>query len=239
MMCLKHCTTILLKSGTRHFVADYPRPGVSTKIDFQVDTNSLPADSVNVFLLTATMRDANNHQISSDSCQVRFTLSDPTKGIIFGGNLVKALGGRAAAFLRTSKSPGTFFVTASYVCNTALPTQTVTLTTNAVPAESYIGSTSVRQPVSQVCIRDQVLSVTHATKRHRFPLSTVYGTFGGYRFPGAGQFIHMTSGNSTMLFVSKHYLNSGLFYGVWNDGKQRLVSRVMTCFLICTMRQKT
>jgi hypothetical protein len=128
------------KKWNPSYIADYARAGTPTKVDFKADTNSLPADSVNVFLLTAALRDGNNHLISVN-CNVQFTLSDPTKGIIFGGNTVTVLGGLAAAYLRTSKSSGTFTVTAAASCN-SLPSQTVTLTTTAVPAEVYTNQVS-------------------------------------------------------------------------------------------------
>ncbi|MBN1128295.1 MAG: hypothetical protein JXA71_04880, partial [Chitinispirillaceae bacterium] len=215
------------KKWNSAYVTDYPRPGTATQIDFRVDTNSLPADSVNVFLLTAALRDGSNRQISSDSnCTVTFTLSDPTRGIIFGGNRVKPLGGKAAAFLRTSKSPGTFTVTASVTCRT-MPSQTVTLTTTAVPPETYVGPTSVKPSDAQAKIEARELRVTHASRGVVIHCPRSAGHLRIIDCQGRTIYSHdVRSGES--LFMSRHSLGAGLFYGVWEDGKGRLVSRVMT-----------
>jgi hypothetical protein len=217
----------IAKKWNAAYVTDYPRPGTSTQIDFRVDTNSLPADSVNVFLLTAALRDASNRQISSDSnCTVTFTLSDQTKGIIFGGNRVKPLGGKAAAFLRTSKSPGTFTVTASVTCRT-MPSQTVTLTTTAVPPETYVGPTGVKPSAVQAKTEAPALKVTHASNGIVFHCPRSAGHLRVIDCQGRTIYSRdVRSGAS--LFVSRHSIGAGLFYGVWEDGKQRLVSRVMT-----------
>jgi hypothetical protein len=208
------------------YVTDYPRPGTSTKLDFKVDTNSLPADSVNVFLLTAGLRDNNNHLISS-ACQVQFTLSDPTKGIIFGGNTVTALGGLAAAYLRTSKSPGTFTVTATALCNTSL-TQTLTLTTTPV-SESYM-ETGVKPFAVQAKVEAQMLKVTHATNGIIFHCPQSAGHLRVIDCQGRTIYSQDALSGASLL-VSRHTLGAGLFYGVWEDGKQRLVSRVMNVIM--------
>jgi hypothetical protein len=217
------------KQWNAAFITDYPRPGTSTKIDFKADTNSLPADSVNVFLLTAAMRDANNHQISSDSCQVTFTISDPTKGLIFGGNQAKAYGGLAEAFLRTTKSPGTFTVTATYsaACRT-LPTSTITLTTTPVPPESYV-ETGVLPPSAQAKMEARVLEVTHTSNGIVFHCPHSAGHLRVIDCRGRTVY-SQDARNGASLVVSRRSLGAGLFYGVWEDRTQRLVSRVMTAY---------
>jgi hypothetical protein len=208
---------------------DYPRPGTATHIDFRVDTNSLPADSVNVFLLTAALRDGSNRQISSDSnCTVTFTLSDPTKGVIFGGNRVKPLGGKAAAYLRTSKSPGTFTVTASVTCRT-MSSPVVTLTTTPVPPETYEIPTGVRPSDVQAMTATPELKVTHASNGIIFRCPRSDGHLRVIDCQGRTVYSQdVRSGAS--LFVSRLALGAGLFHAVWENGKQRLVSRVLTSY---------
>jgi hypothetical protein len=212
------------KKWNAAYVPDYARAGTPTKIDFKADTNSLPADSVNVFLLTAALRDANNHLISV-TCNITFTLSDPTKGIIFGGNTVAALGGLAAAYLRTSKSSGTFTVTAAASCN-ALPSQTVTLSTTPVPPESFV-ETGVLPPSAQAKMEAKVLEVTHTSNGIVFHCPHSAGHLRIIDCRGRTVY-SQDARNGALLVVSRHSLGAGLFYGVWEDGTQRLVSRVMT-----------
>ena len=215
----------IAKKWNSSYVTDYPRPGTATKIDLQVDTTSLPADSVNVFLLTAAMRDVNNHQISSDSCDVQFTLSDPAKGIIFGGNNVKALGGKAAAFLRTTKSPGTFTVTASYTCRTTIPSQSITLTTTAVPPEVYIreGTGTNRIPFAKALAGRLTVSSTSTGFVFKYPASsdgilTIVDIQGRMVFSSA---VHTT----TSVFVRRMFLGAGMYCALWNGADRQSVVR--------------
>jgi len=209
-------------------VADYARPGTATKIDFKADTNSLPADSVNVFLLTAAMRDANNHLISSNPCQVKFVLSDPTKGIVFGGNLAYAYGGMAEAFLRTSKSPGTFTVTATSVCNTSLSAQTITLTTTAVPTETYVADlTDIKLSSVRAKTGSLTLTVSHISQCVIFLCPRCAGHLKVIDCRGRTVYSQEVSSGASVP-VSRRALGAGLFYGVWEDAnaKEHLVSRV-------------
>ena len=208
------------------YVPDYARAGTPTKVDFKADTNSLPADSVNVFLLTAALRDGNNHLISVN-CNVQFALSDPTKGIIFGGNTVTVLGGLAAAFLRTSKSAGTFTVTATASCN-SLPPQTVTLTTTAVPAESYIEGPAGLNPTAVMAKTGvMALRVTPAKNGVIFHCPRSAGRLFVIDCQGRTVFSRDVPGGAS-LFVSGKALGARLYYGVWENGKQRLMSSVIT-----------
>jgi hypothetical protein len=214
------------KKWNPSYVTDYARAGTPTKVDFKADTNSLPADSVNVFLLTAALRDGSNHLISA-TCNVQFTLSDPTKGIIFGGNTVAALGGLAAAFLRTSKSSGTFTVTAAASCN-SLPSQTVTLTTTAVPAETYVESqTGIQPSAGKAKMKILALTASHSSRGIIFLCPQSAGRLQVIDCRGRTVFLQDARAGASV-FVSGKALGAGLYYGVWEDGKQRLMSRVMT-----------
>jgi hypothetical protein len=214
------------KKWNPSYIADYARPGTPTKVDFKADTNSLPADSVNVFLLTAALRDGSNHMISA-TCNVQFTLSDPTKGIIFGGNTVAALGGLAAAFLRTSKSSGTFTVTAAASCN-SLPSQTVTLTTTAVPAETYVESqTGIQPSAGKAKMKILALTASHSSRGIIFLCPRSAGRLQVIDCRGRTVFSQDVRSGASLL-VSRNNLGAGLFYGVWENGTQRLISRVMT-----------
>jgi hypothetical protein len=217
----------IAKKWNAAYQTDYPRPGTPTKIDFQVDTTSLPADSVNVFLLTAAMRDANNRQISTATCQVRFTLSDPTKGIIFGGNLAKSPGGKAAAFLRTSKSPGTFTVTAAYTC-LSLPTQTITLTTTPVPPETYDYVAITHGPQPQA-VQPLYLGVISGTRDFSFRCPATNGTLRIFDMQGKTIWSKRVE-KSALLTVSRKSLGAGMFFAEWNDGSRRLVKPLTNAY---------
>ncbi len=202
---------------------DYPRPGTATHIDFEVDTNVLPADSVNVFLLTAAMRDANNRQISSDSAQVKFTLTDPTKGIIFGGNLVKAYAGKAAAFLRTSKSAGSFSVIASYPSITSIPSDTINLTTVAVAPEVYtMPVTSVIGGSRSMASKKLYLGVTSGVRGFTFRCPAEAGILKIMDIKGKTVWSKSVEKNVS-LTVSRKGFAAGLLYAEWSNGSSRLV----------------
>jgi len=213
------------KKWNSSYVADYPRPGTFTKIDFKVDTNSLPADSVNVFLLTAALRDANNHLISA-TCNVQFTLSDPTKGIIFGGNTVTVLAGRAAAYLRTSKSSGTFTVTAVASCNTSIPSQTVTLTTTAVPAEVYteMGSATINTSVKIMQPGELTVHSGAIAFMFRCP-SLSSGNFKIVDIQGKTVFSQAVLKGATVN-VKRSLLGTGTFYALWTGAGLKQVVRI-------------
>jgi beta-galactosidase len=214
----------IAKKWNPTYVTDYPRPGTSAKIDFKADTNSLPADSVNVFLLTAAMRDAGNHLISN-ACNIQFTLSDPTKGVIFCGNTVTALGGLAAAFLRTSKSAGTFTVTAAASCNTSIPSQTVTLTTTAVPAEVYteLGS-AIRTPLHR--LQPDRLTVKSGAMGFLFkcPQSSA-GALRIIDIRGRTAFSSAVP-KGALVYVKSSSLGAGTFCAIWGDAGRQLVVRI-------------
>jgi hypothetical protein len=212
------------KKWNSSYIPDYPRPGTATKIDFKVDTNSLPADSVNVFLLTAALRDANNHLIST-TCNIQFTLSDPTKGIIFGGNSVAALAGRAAAYLRTSKSPGTFTVTAASSCNASLPTQTVTITTTAVPPEVYTQVVSVKNSPVKVMQPSKLTMKSEAMGfMFRCPASSE-GTLKIIDIRGRTVFSSAVLKDASV-FIKRTSLGAGSFCAIWSNAGQHLIVRM-------------
>ena len=211
------------KKWNPSYVTDYARAGTPTKVDFKADTNSLPADSVNVFLLTAALRDGSNHLISA-TCNVQFTLSDPTKGIIFGGNSVAALGGLAAAYLRTSKSAGTFTVTAAASCN-SLPSQTITLTTTAVPPEVYTQLVSVNNsPVKQFQPNKLTVKSEAAGFLFRCPPSSE-GTLKIIDIRGRTVFSSAALKDASV-FIKRTSLGAGSFCAIWSSAGQRLVVRI-------------
>ena len=200
---------------------DYPRPGTATQLVLTADTNSLPADSVNVFLLIATMRDAAGHQISSDSGQVQFTLNDPTKGRIFGGNLVKAYGGKSAAFMRTTRSAGTFTLTATYPAISSIPAQTVTLTTTAVPAETYTDQVTAVRPRSSLPGRLN-LEVVSGASSFKFRCPATAGTLKIVDIRGRTVWADAVARNASVAIARKIF-GAGLFYAVWTSGSQRII----------------
>jgi beta-galactosidase/beta-glucuronidase len=210
------------KKWAPSYIPDYARAGTPTKVDFQADTSSLPADSVNVFLLTAALRDENNHLISAN-CNVQFTLSDPTKGIIFGGNTVTVMGGIAAAFLRTSKSSGTFTVTATASCN-SLSSKTVTLTTTAVPEEIYVtAQTGIGLRTQKIGTVKSQLTTKNTASGIIFLCPKSAGRLTIVDCGGRTIFSQETRGKQSLL-IKRQSIGMGIFYGVWEDGKQHLVS---------------
>jgi hypothetical protein len=215
------------KKWNASYVPDYPRPGTPTKVDFKADTNSLPADSVNVFLLTAALRDGNNHLISV-TCNITFTLSDPTKGIIFGGNTVAALGGLAAAYLRTSKSSGTFTVTAAASCN-ALPSQIVTLTTTAVPAEVYVNPNSgvVNSPTK--IMQPLYLGVISGARSFSFQCPGEAGTLKIFDIRGKTVWSRKVEKNASLI-VSRKGFGACALFAEWNDGSRHVVKPLMNAY---------
>jgi hypothetical protein len=204
---------------------DYPRPGTATTINLEADTNSLYASGSDYFLITAALRDANGHQISSDSGEVAFTISDPAKAVFFGGNLIKAYGGRAGGFLRTATSSGTFTVTASYPGITVQPT--ITLTTLPLPAETYYNTgTSVLREQAHP-IEAYKLTVMAGARGFSFRCPPAVGILRIVDCQGRSVYVSGVQKNA-LLFIDRHALGSGLFYVVWEGGSQKLVSRMNT-----------
>jgi hypothetical protein len=215
------------KKWNPSYIADYARAGTPTKVDFKADTNSLPADSVNVFLLTAALRDGSNHLISA-TCNVQFTLSDPTKGIIFGGNTVAAKGGLAAAFLRTSKSSGTFTVTAAASCN-SLASQTVTLTTTAVPAETYSDQVAITNGLRSQAMQPLYLGVISGARGYSFRCPGEAGTLKIIDIRGKTVWSEKVEKNAS-LTVNRKGLGACVLYAEWNNGSRHLVKPLMNAY---------
>jgi len=202
---------------------DYPRPGTPAKIDFQADTNSLGATGADIFLLTATIRDANNRQISTATGNVTFTVNPAGADTIFGGNTVPALAGRAGAFLRTTATAGTFTVAAAYA---GLSSATLTLTTLPVSESYYEGPVSIQAPAARQFRTDEYKVLVCSTPK-------------GYLFhcpPTPGRLTIFNCQGKTMLscdikqgsspLVTHRMLGPGLFYGVWENGAQRIFTPV-------------
>jgi beta-galactosidase len=204
---------------------DYPRPGTATTIDLEADTNALYASGSDYFLITAALRDANGHQISSDSGEVAFTISDPAKAGFFGGNFIKAYGGRAGGFLRTTTSSGTFTVMASYPGITVQPT--ITLTTLPLPVETYYntGTSVLRQQARP--IEAYKLTVMAGARGFSFRCPPAAGILRIVDCQGRSVYVSGVQKNAS-LFINRHALGSRLFYAVWEGGDQKLVSRINT-----------
>ena len=203
--------------------AEYPRPGTATKIDFQADTNSLSATGADIFLLTATMRDANNRQISTATGNVTFTVNPAAAATIFGGNTVAALAGRAGAFLRTTTTPSTISVTAAY---SGLPSATLTLTTLPV-SESYTeGPVSIHAPMSRrMCEAAYALTVLPTSRGYLFHCPPAPGRLRIVNYLGKMIFSAEVKKGSAVM-VHRRTLGSGLFYGIWDNGARRVLTPV-------------
>jgi hypothetical protein len=202
---------------------DYPRPGTAAKIDLQADTTTLSATGADIFLLTATIRDANNKQISTATGNVTFTVSPASAGTIFGGNTVAALAGRAGAFLRTTTTASTITVTAAY---SGLTAATLTLTTLPV-SESYTeGPVSIQTSAShQVWPEIYRLAVSLTSKGYVFQCPPAPGRLTIINCQGARLFGCDVKQSSSVL-VNRRTIGSGLFYGIWDNGTQRITTRV-------------
>jgi hypothetical protein len=202
---------------------DYPRPGTAAKIDLQADTTTLSATGADIFLLTATIRDANNKQISTATGNVTFTVSPASAGTIFGGNTVAALAGRAGAFLRTTTTASTITITAAYA---GLTTATLTLTTLPV-SESYTeGPVSIQAPVSHPVRSDEYgLSVSHTAKGYLFHCPPAPGRLTIINCQGTRLFGCDVKQSSSVL-VNRRTIGSGLFYGIWDSDARRITTRL-------------
>jgi hypothetical protein len=203
---------------------DYPRPGTATKIDLQADTNSLGATGADIFLLTATMRDANNRQISTATGNVTFTVSPTSAATIFGGNSVAAPGGRAGAVLRTTTTASTMTITAAY---SGLPTATLALATFPV-SETYTESpvSAVRGSLSQqTAVQPLRIKAVSTSKGISFQCPPMPGRLSVVDC--MGKTVYSTEvKNRSMVFLNRRLIGFGLFYGVWDNGNQRAFTRV-------------
>jgi hypothetical protein len=201
---------------------DYPRPGTATKIDLEADTNSLNATGSDYFLITAAMRDANGRQIAGDSGQVTFTISSPTMATFFGGNSIQAYGGKAAGFLRTTTTAGTFTVKATYP---GLPADSITLTTLAVPAETYTttGTSVLAQKAHP--FEAYKLTVLAGVRGFTFHCPPSAGVLRIVDCDGRSVYSSAVQKNASLV-VEHRTIGRGLYYAVWEGGNQKLVSRL-------------
>jgi hypothetical protein len=204
---------------------DYPRPGTATRIELECDTTTLRANETDIFLLTASMRDANGHLISSATGKVTFTVNPSTAGSIFGGNAVPAYAGRAGAFFRTSTIPATAItVTASYpgIATSADITLSTVRDTNQVP------------PYSVTALKTTAFSGT--TERYRL---TTALTAKGLVFrcpPEKGRLTVVTFSGKTLLSrdvkqsasvsINRRTLGTGVLIAVWEGAARRICSRI-------------
>jgi len=206
---------------------DYPRPGTATKIDLQSDTNSLYATGSDIFLLTATLRDGANHQISSDSGNVAFTVNPSTAATIFGGNNVKAYGGRAGAFLRTTVTPAAVItVTATYPPRSSIPSASLTLTTLAA-SESYTDGTVGFKPALRAGARDGIMKLRAIATAQGFIFQCPpeKGSLSVFDCQGRTVFFASSASGGDMR-VGRCVLGTGLYWGRWENGRQSLLTRI-------------
>jgi hypothetical protein len=189
----------------------------------------LHANGADVFLITATLRDGNGRQSSSANGNVTYTVSPANAAVFFGGNVQPAYAGRAGAFLRTTTTPGTITVTAAYG---ALPTASITLATvqdtNQAPP---FGATSVANPVSPRMLPDAyTLKITCSSRDYVFhcpPASA--GRLSILDCQGKTTFAGNAEHGSTLV-IHRRMLGNGVYYGVWDNGARRVVSRVYNDF---------
>ncbi|MBN2189108.1 MAG: beta galactosidase jelly roll domain-containing protein [Chitinispirillaceae bacterium] len=202
---------------------EYPRSGTATQIDLVADTTGpLRADSANVFLITATLRDGSNRQIRTATGNVTFTVSPSNAAIFFGGNVVHAYAGRAGAFLRTTTTPATITVTAAY---SGLSNRQITLTT--------IRDTNWVPPYTPSAVRTAAL-LSADLYRLRVT-STVRGLLVRCP-PAAGKLTIVNCLGRTVysrevaqgeqVLVNRRGLGSGLLHAVWEGSGRRVSSRV-------------
>jgi len=203
---------------------DYARPGTATTIQLLADTvGPLRANGVDVFLLTASMRNASGALISSATGNVTFTVTPSNAGTIFGGNVVPAYGGRAGAFLRTTTTPAaTITITAAY---SGLTTQNITLTT--------LQDTNWVPPYTASAVKTAALLSSDVYRLRA--VSTAKGLM--LRCPpAAGKLTIVNCLGRTVysrevaqgerVFISRHTLGSGLLHAVWEGSGRRVSSRV-------------
>jgi hypothetical protein len=204
---------------------DYPRPGTATTVQLLCDTNSLRANGADVFLLTATMRDANGRQISTATGKVTFTVSPAGCAEIFGGNSQSAYAGRAGALLRTTTTPGTITVTAAYPgCAGASVSLTTLRDTNLVPPLSSPVSIRSRSGPSLPpdAFRLKITRFSGGYVFHCPPAST--GRLSVIDCQGKTVFSNTVGQGSTRI-IRRQMPKAGVYYGVWENGALRAVSR--------------
>jgi hypothetical protein len=208
----------------RNVNPDYPRSGTATTIQLLADTvGPLRANGADVFLLTATLRNAAGAQIiPSPIGNVTFTVAPAGAGTIFGGNVVPAYAGRAGAFLRTTTTPATITITAAYP---GLTNQNITLTT--------LQDTNWVPPYTASALKTAAFLSSDLYRLKA--VSTAKGLV--LRCPpAAGKLIIVNCIGRTVyrrdvtqgeqVFISRHTLGSGLLHAVWEGSGRRISSRV-------------
>lgn len=131
---------------------DNPVKGLApAKLQLDADTNRISADSVDVFLAYASIRDASGkcvHTGYESSCNttVTFTVKGPAD--VFGPLTVKANGGKCAFLIKSKNTPGEIKISAT--TNTGLKSGEVmvrSVATEISPLEFLSGTTTVRNGV--------------------------------------------------------------------------------------------
>jgi beta-galactosidase len=203
---------------------DLPTAGITaTTIQLLSDTTVLRANGADVFLLTANLRNASGVQSCADSGNVTFSVSPAASGTIFGGNVAQAYAGRAGALLRTTTVPaGPLTVTAAYG---SLPVATLTLTTLQDTNQTPLFSpTAVMATTSRH--GDAVnLKILSTSKGVLFLCPPVQGRLTVINCQGRTVYSSYVK-NGASMFVDRRTLGTGIFYGVWESGGRRAVSRL-------------
>ena len=201
---------------------DFPTAGITAaRIQLLSDTTILHANGADVFLLTATLRNANGVQSCADSGNVTFTVTPATAGTIFGGNVQQAYAGRAGVFLRTTTTAANpLTVTAAYG---NLTTASITLTTlqdtNRVPPFSP-NAVKTLVPWRGDVYKLRIISTSNGLV---FQCPPAQGRLAIVNCQGKTVFFSDVKKGASLL-INRRMLGAGLFYGIWESGNQRTVS---------------
>jgi hypothetical protein len=202
---------------------DFPTGGTPVKIELISDTNSLNATGADVFLLTATMRDAAGNQIATATGNVTFSVSPAASGTIFGGATVSALAGRAGAVLRTTTIPAVMTVTATYA---GLPPATISLTTVPVSESYFDGPVGVITPITvKASSAQNGLQVVSTSRGYVFHCPPQPGRLSVIDIRGKTVYSIYTS-KTQRYVISRKIIGAGIYYGVWESGAQRFMARL-------------
>jgi len=133
-----------------------PVPNLTpTQLRLDADTNSLIADSVDVSIITASLRGANglcvdntNLGTNTDTIPITFTVNGPAN--YFGAGIGKLYAGKCALMIKSTNTPGTITITASGKGFTATPItiKSIAPDTSSLPFltpirfQGYTGSTT-------------------------------------------------------------------------------------------------
>jgi hypothetical protein len=143
-----------------------PTPGLTpTTLRLDCDTNSLVADSTDVSIITASLRDANgicvdntNNGQNTDTIMVNFTVTGP--GNYFPPNgVAKLYAGKAGFMIKSTNSTGPIKITATAVANGK---ELAVNLTNNITIQSVGPDISPLPFLTPVAYRNQVAAIRNA-----------------------------------------------------------------------------